>query len=312
MADRVATPTDSIVSRAIGQTGHAVSVGRAASAVVRFARRKPLGAAGALVLLMMVFMALFAEVIVPFDPIRPSSAILQSPSADHLFGTDHLGRDVFSRIIWGARSSLYTGVLVVTATVVLGMLIGVVSAFLGGVFDLLVQRLVDGLMAFPGLLLALAVVAALGNRSWFSISLSVVIALSVGAIPGTSRVVRSAVLATKNNAYVEAARVVGCAERRIMVRHIIPNIMAPVIVIASVQLGGVILAESSLSFLGLGTPPPTPTWGGMLSGQGARYMEIAPWLAIFPGLALSLAVLAFNLFGDGLRDVLDPRLRGGR
>jgi peptide/nickel transport system permease protein len=289
------------------RAGGAVVVLRAA---VRFARRKPLGAFGAIVLVVMVLMALFAGVIAPYDPVRSSEALLQGPSRAHVFGTDHLGRDMFSRIAWGAKPSLYTGLLVVTFSVTIGLLIGVSSGFWGGAYDLFVQRIVDGLMAIPGLVLAMAVVAVMGNRVWLSIPMSVVVALTVVMTPVTARVVRGAAIATRGNTYVEAARVLGCSERRIVFRHVVPNIMAPVIVVASIQLGGVILAESSLSFLGLGTPPPTPSWGAMLSGQGSRFFEIAPWLAIFPGIALSLAVLAFNLLGDALRDVLDPRLRG--
>jgi peptide/nickel transport system permease protein len=276
---------------------------------VRFTKRKPLGAFGAGFLILMVIAAVLADVLAPYDPIMPVAGALESPSWDHWFGTDHLGRDMFSRILYGARPSLYTGIVVVGLTTVIGAAVGAVSGYYGGVLDIAVQRVVDGLMAFPSLVLTLAVVSALGREVYYSVSFAVVVALTVALVPGTARVVRGVALAQRNQQYVEAARVVGCHDTRIIWRHVLPNLMAPIIVIASIQLGAVILAESALSFLGYGTPPPTPTWGGMLSGGSTRFMEIAPWLAIFPGLALSLAVLAFNLFGDALRDVLDPRLR---
>lgn len=279
----------------------------------RFARTQPLGAGGAAILVVMVLLAVFANQLVPHDPLATKSAErLQGPSLSHLAGTDNLGRDVFSRVVWAARPSLFTGLIVVAFTASVGLVLGVVSAYVGGVFDLLFQRLIDAMQAFPGLVFAMAVVSALGNQIRWDVPWSVVIALGLTFLPGTSRVIRGAALSTKNNVYVESARAVGASRTRIVFRHIAPNVMAPVIVVASVQLGAVILAESSLSFLGLGVAPPTPSWGGMLSTSGRRFFEVAPWLAIFPGIAISLAVLAFNLLGDSVQDVMDPRLRGSR
>ncbi len=287
----------------------------------KFTRTKPLGAVGGVVLVIMVLMAVGADWITPYDPVTPDPRnMLAAPSTTHPFGTDHLGRDVYTRIVYGARPSLYTGLLVVLTTSALGLAVGVTSAYFGGLFDLLVQRVVDGLMAFPGLVFAMALLAVFSSGIhighirvplvWHEIPLMVTLTLIVLFIPSTSRVIRSATLGILHTPYVEAARAVGASSPRIIVRHLMPNVMAPVIVIASAQLGNVILIEASLSFLGLGLPPPYPSWGSMLQGSGRRFMEVAPWLAVFPGLAISLSVLGFNLFGDALRDVLDPRLRG--
>jgi peptide/nickel transport system permease protein len=295
--------------------------GRIGRTIWDFARTKPLGAAGAAILLVMVIMAVGADLIVPYDPLAPQPRNqLAAPSLEHPFGTDNLGRDLLSRIIYGARPSLYTGLLVVFVSSALGMVLGITSAYLGGTFDLVVQRLVDGLMAFPGLILAMALLSVFSSGIhiwkidlplvWHSIPIMLVMTLIVLYVPSMSRVIRSATFGIMHMPYVEAARAIGVSSPRIILRHLLPNTMAPAIVIASAQLGGVILIEASLSFLGLGLPPPHPSWGSMLQGNGRRFMETAPWLAIFPGLAISLGVLAFNLFGDALRDVLDPRLRG--
>ncbi|HXG37049.1 MAG TPA: ABC transporter permease, partial [Dehalococcoidia bacterium] len=252
---------------------------------------------------------------------EPNTTIsLESPSLKHPFGTDQLGRDVFSRIVHGARTSLYTGLLVVTIGSIAGMLLGVTSGYLGGRFDLIVQRLVDAMLAFPAVIFSIAflTIFSSGLHIWivdipaakWNVPLMVVVALSITFTPTSSRIVRGATFSIVNSQYVEAARAIGCSTPRIIFRHLIPNIFPVVIVIASVQLGNVILIESSLSFLGLGLPPPNPSWGNMLGPSGRQFMEIAPWLAIFPGIAISLAVISFNLFGDALRDVLDPRLRG--
>src|SRR4051794_25606414 len=272
------------------------------------ARRKPLGAVGAALVLTLIVLALAAPLIAPYDYREQSRAdLLKPPSAAHLFGTDNLGRDVFSRVLYGAQTSLYVGLLAVGLGTLLGSLIGLVSGYAGGRTDLLLQSVMDVLLAFPTLILAIATVAVLGPTTT-----NVVVAMTIVFIPATNRVVRGSVLAEKGNQYVEAARAIGCPGARIAFQHLLPNVVAPIIVIASTSLGTAILVEASLSFLGLGPPPPTPTWGGMLSVGSRTFFEQAPWMAIFPGIAISLTILGFNLLGDALRDLLDPRLRGAR
>ena len=274
------------------------------------ARRKPLGTAGAIVTLALIFAAVFAPVISPYDPYEFNltdqglPVRQQAPSSEFLFGTDALGRDVLSRIIYGARVSLMVGFLSVALGTSVGTAIGVISGYWGGKVDQVLQRIVDTFMAFPGIVLALAVVAVLGQSL-----INIVLVIAIVIAPGSSRVIRGAVLAIKENVYIEAARSIGASDMRIAIRHILPNVVAPIIIIATVWVGNAIVIEAALSFLGLGTPPPTPTWGGMLAGEGQRNLENAPWLAIFPGLAISIVVLSFNMLGDALRDVLDPRLR---
>jgi peptide/nickel transport system permease protein len=281
--------------------------GRAA-ALWAVMRRKPLGAASALVIAALVATAIFADVLAPYDPLEARPEIrLAAPSADHPFGTDDIGRDVLSRVIHGARISLWVGLLAVGIGTVVGMLIGLVCGYWEGRLDLALQRLMDAVMAIPGLVLALAIVSVLRPNTT-----NAMVAIAVVIVPGNARIVRGAVLSAKQNRYVEAAQAMGCRHLRILARHILPNVTAPILVIASIWLGNAILIEASLSFLGLGTQPPTPSWGLMLSSTGRAFMEQAPWLAIFPGLAISLAVLGFNLFGDTLRDAWDPRLRGTR
>jgi peptide/nickel transport system permease protein len=252
--------------------------------------------------------AVFAPLIAPYDPTEthPRDKLLK-PSAEYWMGTDDLGRDVFSRIVYGARTSLFAGVTATIFGTLLGSLIGMVSGYAGGGTDTIIQRVMDSLQVLPAIVLLLVVVVALGPSMW-----NIVWALSIFTLPGAARIVRSATLSVKSESYVEAARLVGARPARILVYHILPNVTAPIIVIASVTIGAAILAEASLSFLGLGVPPPSPSWGGMLASSGRRYFESAPWLAWFPGLAITLTVLAFNLLGDTLRDVLDPRLRGSR
>jgi len=281
---------------------------RTTGALLSFCRQKPLGAIGGFLIVGLVLTAIFADIVSPYDPLlisRPDQ--LAAPSARYWLGADHLGRDLLSRIIHGSRTSLYVGILAILLGTLSGTSLGVVSAYFGGKVDLLVQRVMDSMMAFPMLILAMAVVAMLGP----SLN-NIILTLAIVLTPGNSRVVRGAVLSVKENPYIDAARALGARDLRIILRHILPNVMAPIIVLVSIQLGGAILVEASLSFLGLGPPPPTPTWGGMLSGTGRQFMESAPWMAIFPGLAISLAVLGFNLLGDALRDVLDPRMRGSR
>lgn len=280
---------------------------KGAPALWQLARRKPLGAVSFVVIIFMIGAAIFAGQIAPYGPYELSIDTFQGPSAFHLMGTDEIGRDVFSRVLYGARVSLFVGLIAVVLGTLLGSFIGMISGYFGGLLDSTLQRLVDIIMAFPGLVLALVVISVLGTGTFKS-----TIAIAVVIVPGAARVVRGVTLAVKQRPFVEAARSMGCTEAQILRRHILTNVLAPVIVLASITLGNAILIEASLSFLGLGTPLPKPSWGAMLAGTGRRFMEIAPWLAIFPGLAISLAVLSFNLLGDAVRDLLDPRLRGSR
>jgi peptide/nickel transport system permease protein len=271
-----------------------------------FTRAKPLGAFGALIILVMIFMAVFDPWIGTQDYQRISARQkLQSPSAEHWFGTDQIGRDLYSRIVYGARASLYVGFMGTLIGVGIGSLIGLVGGYFGGKLDLVLMRIVDAIQAFPGLILALAIVAAAGPGLTKAF-----LAISITLIARPARVVRGSVLAAKAQPWVEAAHTVGAGDLRIMFRHILPNVFAPIIVLASLVLGIAILIEASLSFLGLGVQPPTPAWGSMLNQAVALHFEQHPYLALIPGAAISLAVFAFNLFGDALRDVLDPRLRG--
>jgi peptide/nickel transport system permease protein len=268
-------------------------------------RRKPLGAVSAAVVVTLVLTAIFADLLAPFDPLETRPEIrLQAPSWAHPFGTDDIGRDVLSRVIYGARISLWVGLLAVGIGTFAGMIIGLLCGYCEGRLDLILQRVMDAVQAIPGLMLALAIVSVLKPNTT-----NAMLAIAIVIIPGNSRIVRGAVLSTKQNRYVEAAHAIGCRHPRIILSHILPNVTAPILVIASIWLGNAILIEATLSFLGLGTQPPTPSWGLMLSSTGRAFMEQAPWLAIFPGLAISLAVLGFNLFGDTLRDAWDPKLR---
>lgn len=281
---------------------------RLLTTVKRFARYQPLGFASALVFLAVIVLALGADILAPYDPLAPSIIDrLQGPSADHWFGTDDIGRDVLSRVIYGSRVSLLVGISTVVIGVGFGTVIGIFSGFFGGSTDVIVQRFLDALMSIPGLILALTVASVLGAGTMNSI-----LPIAVVIIPINARVVRSVTLSLKERQFVEASIVAGCSSFRVMWRHILPNTLAPVFVLASIWLGNAIIIEASLSFLGLGTPPPDPSWGNMLSGSGRAYLERAPWIAIFPGLAITTVVLSMNLLGDSLRDALDPRLRGDR
>lgn len=277
------------------------------SKVGRTLRAQPLGAAGAVVIVTLILMAVFAPVVAPYDPTSTDGRSLRGPSAKHFFGTDDKGRDIFSRVVHGSRTSLQVGIIATFVGVVGGALVGLLSGYFGGWVDTIFQRFMDSLQAFPVLILALIMVAVVGASI---INLMVVVGIAI--IPGVGRIIRGIVLSEKQNQYVEAARSIGASNGRVVFRHILPNLAAPLIIIATSLLAGAILVEASLSFLGLGTPPPTPSWGGDLSGQARRYFTHAPWMAIFPGMALSLVVLGFNLMGDAMRDVLDPRLRGSR
>ncbi len=269
--------------------------------------KTPIGAVFGTVIIVIVFAALTAPWITPYDPLQTSLDTFQGPSLTHPFGTDDIGRDQFTRVIYGSRISLYVGLLSVVAGIFSGAFIGLVSGFVGGKIDMAIQRVVDGILAFPGIVLAMALVSVLGTNTT-----NAMLAIAIVIAPNTSRVIRGAVLSVKTNVYVEAARTVGAPPLRIMFRHILPNVVAPILILVSASLGNAILTEAGLSFLGLATQPPASSWGLMLATSGRRYMEIAPWLAIFPGLAISLTVLSFNMLGDTVRDVLDPRLRGSR
>lgn len=273
-----------------------------------FVRRKPLGAAGGLVLAGMLALALLAEGVAPYGYDEADIfSRLKAPSGAHWLGTDNLGRDLLSRVIYGARVSMAVGFGGVVVGLLLGTAVGLVSGYFGGRLDLVLQRVVDAFMCFPLLLVALTIMALLGP------GLGNVI-LTLGLVLGVrdSRVIRSAVLSVKAHLYLEAARALGAAHTAMIGRHVLPNILAPIIILGTVNLGAIILTEAALSFLGFGVPPPRPSWGGMLSGAGLVHMLRAPWLALWPGVALSLAVFGANMLGDALRDLLDPRLRGGR
>ena len=276
--------------------------------IVRLVRHKPLGLIGGVIVVIMLFAALAAPLLAPYDYKEIiASERLKPPSATYDLGTDNLGRDMFSRIIWGARISLRVGFSAVLISTTAAALIGITSAYFGGWFDTIAQRVVDAMQALPGLILILTIMALLGTGT-----LNVILAIAFGSAVSGSRIIRSAALSIKAQPYIEAARTLGAADQRIIFQHILPNVMAPAITLATLGLGGAILAESSLSFLGFGVPPDVPTWGGMLSGAGRRWMLQAWWMAFFPGLILSLAIFGFNMLGDALRDLLDPRLRGSR
>src|SRR5689334_23811989 len=277
-----------------------------ATVVWRFVRKKPLGAAGGVLMLAMLLTALLANVLQTHVPIATdATATLARPSEEHWLGTDHLGRDIYSRIVHGARVSLIVGIGSTLLGSVLGGIIGLLSGYVGGKTDLITQRVMDILQGLPLLVLALVMSAALGP----SIP-NVVIAISIPIVPRAARVIRASVLSIREMQYVEAARAVGLRHLRIAFRHILPNTVGPFIVLCTAQLGSAILVEAALSFLGLGVPEPYPSWGRMLSVSAAEYAQKAPWLVLFPGLAISLAVFGSNLLGDALRDTLDPRLRG--
>jgi len=274
--------------------------------VVRFIRTKPLGAAGGAIILAMLLVGASAEVLAPYDPYQADyAAQFARPSVDHWFGTDEFGRDLMSRIMHGARIALFVGFSASFIGCTLGGLLGVISAYCGGRLDLFIERVMDMLLAFPQLILALAIASILGPAVH-----NVIIAISIPIIPRAARVVRATALSVKENVYVEAVQALGAAQPRIVLRHIVPNVVAPYIILLTAQLGGAILAEAALSYLGLGAAEPTPSWGLMLSGSALSYAEKAPWIAVFPGIAISLGVFGFNLFGDSLRDALDPKLRG--
>ncbi len=276
--------------------------------VRRLMREKPLGAVGGAVCLMFLFCGLFADFLAPYgiNQIDMSSR-LSPPSWAHPFGTDNLGRDMLSRCLYGAQISVVIGLVGAVLATLVSVFIGLITGYLGGKVDLVMQRFVDAWMSFPDLVILIVVVAVLGPGTWQIIA---TLGLLLGI--GGSRIVRSAVVSVRENMYVHSARSMGASTTRILWRHILPNVMPPILVLLTTRVGTVILAESGLSFLGLGVPPPAPTWGGMLSGAGRTFMFQGPWLALAPGLCLTLMVYAVNVFGDALRDLFDPRMRGTR
>ena len=273
---------------------------------VRLVREKRLGAVGGVIFLILVFLAIFADFLAPYgmDEMRILDRFA-APSAKHLLGGDQVGRDILTRLIYGARISMIVGLAGTSITVVIASIIGVPSGFFGGKYDIIVQRFVDAFLAFPGLLILLTVLSIVGPGI-----LQIILVLGVLTGIFSSRIVRSAVISIKENDYFLAAEAIGSPTHKTIMRHIMPNIMAPIIIIFSITIGGIILDEASLSFLGFGLPPEVPSWGGMLSWEGRRYMELKPELALFPGLCLAVVILGVNMFGDALRDLLDPRLRG--
>ena len=275
------------------------------SQLIDLIRRQPLASAGGLVVLIMIFASIFANFLSPYDPEAASwKDQLSPPSAEFWLGTDAFGRDILTRIIFGARTALFVGFTAAFVGATSGLILGVASAYFGGRFDIICQRLVDIVMAFPLIVLALAVVATLGPGT-----VNVIIAITIPFIPQCARVVRSSALAIREIPYVDAARALGFSHTRIIMKHMIPNVMAPYLIMLTTFVGQAILLEASLSYLGMGVQEPTPAWGLMLQGGAEEFAESAPWVPIFPGLAITIAVFGFNLFGDGLRDVLDPRLR---
>lgn len=274
----------------------------------RLFREKPLGAAGAVIFIAFLFCGLFADFLAPYgyNQISPVNR-LKPPSWQFFFGTDNLGRDVFSRCLYGAQLSVIIGFCAAGLATFVSIVIGVVSGYVGGKLDMIVQRMVDAWMSFPDLIVLIVVVSVVGPGL---MPIIVVLGLLLGI--GGSRIIRGATISVRENMYVNAAQSMGASTFRILFRHILPNVMAPVIILFTTRVGFVILAESGLSFLGLGVPPPAPTWGGMLSGSGRTFMLQGPWLALAPGLCLTVVVYATNVFGDALRDLLDPRMRGSR
>lgn len=274
-------------------------------ALLFFARRYPLGAIGAVLMIAFVATALFADGITNFDPTTTNSRIsLAPPGGEHILGADFMGRDVFSRIVYGARISLAVAIGATVLGSLIGVSIGLMSGFFGGWVDLLVQRLMDIMQALPLLVMALIMAASLGPSLT-----NTIIAIAIPLVPNVARIIRSNTLALREMPYVEAARAVGMSETRIAITHVLPNTLAPLIVLATAQFGSAILVESSLAFLGLGVPEPHPSWGRMLSESAAEYVRTAPWLVIFPGVAISAVVFGTNLLGDAIRDMLDPRQR---
>ncbi len=278
--------------------------------VLQFVTQQPLGAAGLIVIVVMATCAIFAPWVAPYDPLTLDyGAMLAAPSREHWLGTDSFGRDVLSRIIYAARTALAVGFLASFAGSTVGAVVGVVSAYFGGKIDLVIQRIMDVLLSFPIIILAITVVAVLGKNFVLGIDVNLIIAIGLPMMPKVARVIRSSALAIRELPYIDAARTAGYSNTRIMFRHMAPNVVAPYLIMVTAFVAQAILAEASLSFLGLGVTEPTASWGLMLSGAAADFYQQAPWMIVFPGVAISLAVFAFNLFGDSLRDWLDPKIK---
>ena len=275
--------------------------------LIRLVKEKPLGTVGLAITLILLLTGIFADFIAPYGMNESHMAdALTAPSARYWLGTDNVGRDILSRVIFGARISVIVGLSAATLATIISVIIGGVSGYIGGKFDLTVQRFVDARLCIPGLILLIVIISVIGPGIW-----QLIIAMGISWGIGGSRLIRGAVIGIKENVYVEAAKAIGCPTTSILTRHILPNIMAPTIILFSVRVPAIIITEASLSFLGFGVPPPIATWGAMLSGQARVYMLQAPWMAIWPGLALAIVVYGVNMFGDAVRDILDPRLRGG-
>ncbi|MFC1900353.1 ABC transporter permease [Chloroflexota bacterium] len=273
----------------------------------RLVKEKPLGLIGGIIILIMFITGIFCDFLAPYGYNELDLfSRLAAPSPQHLLGCDNLGRDLFSRIIYGARISMLVSVISSVISIGGSTIIGITSGYIGGKFDLFVQRWVDAIQAFPALVLFLTVMAIIGQGLW-----QVIFVLGIRGAIGGGRVIRSAVLSLKENMFVDASKVIGSSDIRILWRHILPHVTPLIIISFSLSMGRMILSEASLSFLGFGIPPPFPSWGGMISGSGRKYMETAPWMLLWPGLALFLVVYGINMFGDAVRDLLDPRLRGG-
>ena len=274
---------------------------------VRLVKEKPLGTIGAVIVLTLFITGIFADFLAPYEMSKINLMDrLTPPGTQYILGTDQLGRDMLTRIIFGARTSMIVGVVGTALSMIVSTVIGIASGFIGGKFDLILQRFVDAWMCFPGLLIIITIISMLGPGLT---QVMLVGGLTLGI--GGSRVIRSAVIAIKENVYLDASVAVGCSLGRILARHILPNVAAPIIILFSTRMGTMILMEAGISFLGFGIPPPTPSWGQMLSGSGREYMLEGPWMVLWPGLFLSLVVFGINMFGDAVRDLLDPRLRGG-
>jgi len=295
---------------AVTQPAVTYTVRKRRSTLVEFCIAQPLGAVSAVAVSVMNYAGVFAELVAPYDPLNIDfGAMLAAPSAEHWMGTDAFGRDIFSRVIYGARTAITIGFFSSLIGCTIGATIGVASAYFGGRIDMVIQRLIDVMLSFPIIVLALVVVAMLGRKLVAGVDVNLIFAIAIPILPKVARVVRSAALSIREMPYIDAARAAGFSHTRIIFRHMVPNVTAPFLIMFTAFIAQAILLEASLSFLGLGVTEPTPAWGLMLSGNASDFYREAPWMILFPGLAISVAVFAFNLFGDSLRDWLDPKFK---